>query len=190
MTAVIEIDSKLSTFDLYSEFQQIQQSGSLQPWVEPNATNICINTTESADPSDVRLGGMSLDFDWDRAEEIDGKIILPKREVPLLEKDFTVLCTQFRGTLFETVYNELKNEYNIGRVRIMTSKPKTCLSWHYDSSHRIHYPMKTQEGCFMLFESQHYHLAENKWYYTYTDKYHTALNSSFETRTHLVACVI
>jgi|SaaInl5LU_22_DNA_1037371.scaffolds.fasta_scaffold04640_2 hypothetical protein len=184
-------DKNLPIVELYDEFVQIKNSGKFDNWVVDSKSNICINTTVDSDPNDVGLGSQSLDYDWANSSTDDqGNLHLPKRTPPLLEKDFTVLCNQFRNTNFENVYNCLRDEYSIGRVRIMQSSPKTCLSWHYDTSHRIHYPMKTQTGCFMVFENNHYHLEKNTWYYTNTDKHHTAINSSFEIRYHLVVSVL
>ena len=72
----------------------------------------------------------------------------------------------------------------------MNSQPKTCLTWHTDNTTRIHYPMKTQDGCFMIIEDEVKHLEKNKWYHTDTRYEHTAMNASRETRMHLVACVL
>jgi hypothetical protein len=60
----------------------------------------------------------------------------------------------------------------------MKSEPKTCLSWHVDFSTRIHYPMKTQEGCFMVIADEVCHLTENTWWWTDTVLPHTAFNAS------------
>jgi hypothetical protein len=72
----------------------------------------------------------------------------------------------------------------------MASKPKTCLSWHTDSSKRLHYPLKTQEGCFMVIEDEVFHIPKNQWWLTDTVLPHTAFNSSKELRIHLVASIL
>ena len=120
----------------------------------------------------------------------DGKIVTPLRVPPLQEEQFTTLCSAFKGTLFEEVYNTLSEKYKLGRVRLMNSQPKTCLSWHKDDTTRIHYPMKTQEGCIMVIQDEVKHLEQNTWYHTNTRVKHTAVNASKETRLHLVACVL
>jgi len=178
----------LPLLDLYEELQQMLADGTVQ-WFNEVQDQICINSTKH-DPDNYFLGRCSLNLDWDKWEMRDGKMHVPKRETPLKETDFTELCSAFKGTGFETVYNELTKLYRVGRVRIMNSKPKTCLTWHTDSTARIHYPMKTQEGCFMIIEDEIKHLEKHNWYYTNTTVKHTAMNASTENRMHLVATVI
>ena len=72
------------------------------------------------------------------------------------------------------------------KFRLMMINPKTCLSWHTDSSPRLHYPIKTQEGCMMIIEDEVFHLNQNTWYMADTTFKHTALNASKEARIHLV----
>ena len=93
---------------------------------------ICITTIPGKE-NDYLFGNGSLDLDYDNEyEDEDGHLIVPKREVPLQEKDFTVVCDQFKNTLFEQVYNELSNEYVLGRVRLIMLEHKECFSWHKD----------------------------------------------------------
>jgi hypothetical protein len=72
----------------------------------------------------------------------------------------------------------------------MKSKPKTCLSWHVDTTPRIHFPIKTQDGCFMVIDNEVQHLTKNTWWWTNTVAPHTAFNASKEDRIHLVAVVL
>ena len=124
------------------------------------------------------------------AEEVDGKLVVPKRETPLLETDFTEICTIFKGTVFEEILIELKKQYKVGRVRIMKSLPKTCLTWHIDDTIRIHYPIKTQEGCLMIIEDEVKHLDQDMWWKAYTTVPHTAMNASKDIRVHLVVTIL
>jgi len=183
--------SNMPIVDLYSELNNLI-SRNIVKW--PQSNQICLNTMES-DNSNYLLGTGSLIYDWDNAVSIiddngNETIKVEKYETPYKETDFTILCSQFVGTLFEEVYNSLYNRYNIGRVRLMRSKPKTCLSWHTDSSVRIHYPIKTQEGCFMIINDEVKHLSLNEWWFTNTLLYHTAMNASTEDRIHLVAAIL
>jgi len=151
---------------------------------------ICINSPK--DHVDNYLYGVaSLDYDWE-ASYVDEKGVLhvPKRDPELKETDFTDICTVFKGTLFETAFNVIKKNYNVGRIRIMMSKPKTCLSWHTDATLRLHYPLKTSEGCFMVIEDEIKHLNKEQWVLANTLKYHTAFNGSGENRIHLVASIL
>jgi hypothetical protein len=84
----------------------------------------------------------------------------------------------------------LNQQYILGRVRIMKSEPKTCLSWHNDNSERLHYPLSTHSGCFMVIEDEVMHLEYNNWYITDTTKKHTAFNGSTNSRIHLVAVIL
>lgn len=182
----------LPIYNLYEELS-VLISGGIITWPKDNS-QICLNTVRE-NSNDYTLGVGSLAYDWSNSkEEVDEvgnkKIVLNKFENPLLETDFKFLCNQFKGTLFEKAYNSLSKKYNLGRVRIMKSSPKTCLSWHTDNTPRIHYPIKTQEGCFMVIEDEVRHLEKNKWYLTNTTVPHTAFNSSKEDRIHLVACIL
>tara|TARA_B100000683_G_C12447770_1_gene538825 strand:- start:900 stop:1472 length:573 start_codon:yes stop_codon:yes gene_type:complete len=151
---------------------------------------ICITTIPGKE-NDYLFGNGSLDLDYDNEyEDEDGHLIVPKREVPLQEKDFTVVCDQFKNTLFEQVYNELSNEYVLGRVRLIMLEHKECFSWHKDYNDRLHIPIITHDGCFMIIEKQIEHLEANKLYFTETTKYHTAINGSFHPRVHFVACIV
>lgn len=154
---------------------------------------ICINTTNE-NPDDFALGTGSLDHDWSNSytvvENGISKIVVPKKEHPLSDCDFINLCSQFKNTEFENLYNIIKTEFNVGRIRIMKSEPKTCLSWHVDHSRRLHYPITTQEGCFMVIDDEVLHLPKDTWWITDTTKLHTAFNASKESRIHLVVCLI
>jgi len=147
---------------------------------------ICINDIDK-NSDNVYRGIGSLIKDWNNAEYDKDKLKIPKKEIKLEEKQFNYICNQFKNTTFEDIYIKLKEKYNIGRFRFMIMKPKSCLSWHYDDTERIHYPLKTQNGCFMIIDKELIHLEQNKWYLTKTKKHHTALNSSLGDRIHLVA---
>jgi hypothetical protein len=178
----------LPCYDLYSVLEDMKNKNI----IDTNTffrDQICLNSIESA-PDNVALGRGSLYYDWDNLVEVNGKMTVPLRDVPLEETDFTVLCNQFKGTEFEDVYNNLSSRYVLGRVRIMRSKPKTCMTWHVDTSTRIHYPVKTQEGCFMVIEDEVMHIPNNTWWWTDTIASHTAFNGSSEDRLHLVAVVL
>ena len=190
MSNFIELNN-LPDFDLRTDFNFLLQNKKIS-WSESN--QICINTIVS-EPTNYLKGTNSLIYDWDNAKDTideygNKKLVVPLHKTPLQEEDFTVLCKQFENTIFEIVYNLLSQRYKLGRVRLMKSTPKSCLTWHTDSSPRIHYPIKTQEGCFMVIENEVKHLEANKWYWTDTIKPHTAFNASKEDRIHLVAVIL
>lgn len=182
----------LPELDLQQELNRLVADNVLS-WHE-GKNQICLNTIPGCE-DDYILGTGSLTHDWENGvvtvdEYGNQKTIIKEKENPLTETDFSILCKQFEGTLFETVYNQLKMRYNLGRVRLMKSQSKTCLSWHVDFQPRLHYPIKTQTGCFMVIEDEVKHLAQNEWWWTETTHEHTAFNSSKEDRIHLVATII
>jgi len=142
---------------------------------------------------DYTIANGSLIKDWDNIKVSENNLItsynIPNKIERLHERDFTVLCNIFRKTVFEEIYNLLNEKYILGRVRIFKSEPKTCLTWHTDASQRLHYPIKTQSGCFMVIEDEIKHLDQDKWWMADTSKLHTAFNSSKESRIHLVAVI-
>jgi len=176
--------------ELFDQMQTVITAHDIS-W-RPN-NQICINTVPGHE-SDPTYGTGSLQYDWSQhtAVEVAGlsSLEIPRRQEPLQESDFTIICTQFKGTIFETIYDLLSARYHIGRIRLMRSEPKTCLSWHKDDSSRLHYPIKTQAGCFMVIDDEVYHIPENRWTMTLTENLHTAFNASKHTRIHLVACIL
>jgi len=113
----------------------------------------------------------------------------PDRADRFHEKEFTETCTIFKDTIWEEILEVLNAKYITGRVRIFKSLPGTCLSWHEDGIPRIHYPIKTQEGCMMVIDHEVKHLEKEKWWFAKTEKLHTAFNASSEDRIHLVAVI-
>lgn len=184
----VEIDT-LPVYDLHTEFLRLLDEKKIW-WHHDVNDQICLNATEN-DPSNCLTGRGSLFLDWDQSyENENGDIIIPKRLVPFKETDFKVLCSGFKDSLFEDVYNKITERYIVGRIRIMNSKPKTCLSWHHDQTPRLHYPIKTQDGCFMVIENESKHLKQNQWYWTNTTVPHTVFNGSTEIRLHLVVTIL
>lgn len=158
-----------------------------------SGNQICITTTPN-DSENYLLGCGSLRLQFKYLKSgTDNKIstiISEPRDNKLIEEDFSILCTQFKNTIIEEVFDVLKSNYVLGRVRFMLAEPKTCLSWHVDRTTRLHYPIKTQTGCFMVIEDELFHLAEHEWCMTNTIASHTAFNASLESRIHLVATII
>lgn len=159
-----------------------------------NMNQICLNTTPDR-PDDVYYGCGSLVYDWDNVEIViddqgKEKHIPPKRDIPLQEENFTVFNNQFKGTCFDTMYYWLNTHYHLGRVRLMKMDPTKCLSWHRDTSKRIHYPIDTHIGNMMIIEDEVKHMPENTWWFTDTTNLHTALNASPQSRVHLVAVIL
>lgn len=147
---------------------------------------VCL--TDIEENSDNILRGYGS-LAWDISHDEEGNLIKTRRENIMKDIQFCYLCNQFKGTIFEEIYNALSEDYLVGRTRIMVMEPKQCLLWHHDASPRIHYPFKTQEGCFMVILDEVKHLKEHTWYYTETRLRHSAFNGSSDRRFHLVASV-
>lgn len=178
----------LPCLDLHTELQSLISNNVIH--FNKNTTQICLNTVEGKE-NDYEFGRGSLFYDWEnKTIDANGQVHVPEREIKYKETDFTILCNQFLNTKFQTVYDALANKYMLGRVRIMNLKPKTCLSWHVDEHPRVHYPIKTQKGCFMVIGSEVKHLEKDTWYFTNTLLEHTVFNGSNEDRYHLVATII
>jgi hypothetical protein len=175
----------LPVYDLYAEYCRLVKE-KIIPEVDDQ---MCINTVKEK-PDDVFYGRGSLYYNWDNKKEINGKIEVPLREIPLKETDFDTICSPFKGTLFEEVFNSLSNKYKLGRVRIMKMRPKTCLTWHQDDSIRVHFPMKTTPECMMIIEDHVKHLPEMTWWETNTLPFHTTINAGIKDRFHLVSVVL
>lgn len=184
----VEIDT-LPIYDLHTEFLRLLDEKKIW-WSKTGNDQICLNATND-DPGNCLAGRGSLFLDWDNSyTNKQGTLVVPPRKVPLKEESFKVLCTGFKDSLFEDVYNSITKKYNVGRIRIMNSRPKTCLSWHNDDTPRLHYPIKTQDGCYMVIEGESKHLKQNQWYWTNTVVPHTAFNGSTDERLHLVVTLL
>lgn len=159
---------------------------------------ICLNTTPHAS-DDYTQGCGSLALDWKNAQTrvnsagVSQITVNRKKETErLYERDFTVLCDQFKNTVFEDIYKRLCKTYTLGRVRLIKLDYKTCMTWHKDPQHqvRLHYPIITAEGNFMVIGDEIQHMPQYTWWQTDTSVGHTAFNSSKQDRIHLVAVVL
>lgn len=179
----------LPILDLENELNHLLLTNIIS-W-DPTGQNQISITTSKDHLDDYHYGTGSFIYDWQSSTiNADGSIFCPKFKTPKREEEFTELCLQFNNTVFEELYYKLKEHYLIGRIRLIRSKPKTCMTWHFDDTPRLHYPIKTQEGCLMIIENEVKHLDQHSWWWTDTRKFHTAINASKEERLHLVVTVI
>jgi hypothetical protein len=184
---------KLAYFNILPELNRMLDENKIA-W-HPDNGQICINSAKGYEDN-VHYGTGSLFYDWDNQEEVldkDGKTIklIPKTfKIPKKESDFDTLCTVFENTVFEEVYNTVKQNYQIGRMRLMLMRPKFCLTWHMDDTNRLHYPIQTNKGCQMVIENEVLHMPSNTWWLTDTSVNHTAFNASPNARIHLVTSIL
>ena len=125
---------------------------------------------------------------WTIADE-SGKEV--SRDVPIDESKYTEIVPEFKNTYFNEVYNELKKNFKLGRVRLLLKEPRSTLSWHKDPEPRLHIPIITNLGCSMVIENVAKHLpADGHVTITNNTKYHNFFNGGEQNRIHLVACVL
>ena len=137
----------------------------------------------------------SVDSDKDLVGRYYTRIVNDSREEVSKEElvdeaSFCDLVDVFKGTYFETIYNELKARYPIGRVRIVEKDSFNCNSWHRDPEPRLHIPIYTNPGSLFIVNHHCTHLpADGSVYFTDTRGYHTALNGGYTPRIHLIAAL-
>jgi hypothetical protein len=113
------------------------------------------------------------------------------RDIPIDESKYTELVSDFQNTYFEEVYNILRKNFKLGRVRILLKEPRSTLSWHRDPEPRLHIPIITNPGCRMVIENIAKHMpADGTVTITNNTKYHNFFNGGEQERIHLVACVL
>ena len=89
------------------------------------------------------------------------------------------------------MFNILRKNFKLGRVRILLKEPRSTLSWHRDPEPRLHIPIITNKGCRMVIEDVSKHMpADGTVTITNNTKYHNFFNGGEQNRIHLVACVL
>lgn len=130
----------------------------------------------------------SLHIDWIEYEKNPvGK--LPLRKKIYKENQFDKICDLFVNTEFEKLIQQISLQYKVVRGRFMLLQHKTCLTYHKDSSKRIHIPIYTNENCMMIINDIVYRMPFGNTYLVDTTVPHTALNASKDPRVHLVFCL-
>ena len=109
---------------------------------------------------------------------------------PLDESDFTDFCPQVKHLYIYEVYQQLKKQFHIGRMRIVRLIPNQCLSWHKDVSQRIHIPIVQNFGSRLILDDQVHKLSVGKTYLVNTTLMHSAFNGGFEPRYNLLTSTV
>ena len=87
--------------------------------------------------------------------------------------------------------NSIITELNMYRTRVMRMSKKSCYSYHFDRTKRIHIPLITNKDCFMVIEDKVFRYpADGNYYIIDTTKMHTFVNASKEERIHIVGCIL
>ena len=125
---------------------------------------------------------------WTLPDETGKEVV---RDIPIDESKYTQLVSDFHNTYFEEVYNTLRKNFKLGRVRILLKEPRSTLSWHRDPEPRLHIPIITNPGYRMVIENIAKHMpADGTVTITNNKKYHNFFNGGEQARIHLVACVL
>lgn len=106
------------------------------------------------------------------------------------DTDFQYINPTLENTEINKIYDCYKKKFVLGRFRIAVLKPKICYGWHYDFEKRIHIPIFTNPGAFIITEDNkatHLPATGEAWLFNANNGYHTAVNSSYtENRIHLL----
>lgn len=100
--------------------------------------------------------------------------------------------TDFVYPIFDQLIytNQILEQLNVYRARVMRMKPKTCYSYHQDYTRRLHIPLITNDKCFFVIDDEVVRYpADGNYYVADTRKFHTFVNASFEERIHIVGCI-
>ena len=139
------------------------------------------------DPESIK-GSKARGVYWTKPDSTGIEV---SRDVKINEGEYTEFVKEFEHTYFKEVFDELKKNYKIGRVRLLLKEPRSTLSWHRDPEPRLHIPIVTNPGCLMVIDKTAQHMpADGNVWVTNNTKYHNAFNGGEENRVHLVACVL
>ena len=186
MSNVTEIELDIDYDKLRKEFEELNIEKFL---VENNGQMMMQTMSGTPEEQQALLGTLSLYVDWDNHNPNDPYSQPEVRDVILQEKDFSEVCDYLKGTYTEEVVNALREKYGVVRGRYMMMNWKSCLTYHNDETPRIHLPLITNDGCFMIIDGKTEQLHEGITYHVDTTKQHTAINAGKHLRFHIVFCL-
>ena len=86
--------------------------------------------------------------------------------------------------------NELISSLKMFRTRLVSLPPMRCLPWHRDNFPRIHIPVWTHQGSFMIVKNRTYFLSTGQAYFVNTTNMHSAMNGdSTQNRLHIIGSI-
>ena len=111
-----------------------------------------------------------------------------------IENDFIHINPTLEGTEIEKIYSFYSATMTTGRYRIAMLQPKSCYGWHYDLEKRIHIPVITNSGSFIITDdgkATHLPATGEAWMFNANNGYHTAMNASYDkVRAHLLLSIL
>lgn len=105
------------------------------------------------------------------------------------EHDFRHFLKPWQDGHICRLYSALKESTGteLGRLRLMRLRPKTCYSFHVDDNCRYHLALQTRRTCFLAFREGLFHVpSDGHLYWVNTLQAHSAFNASNVDRIHLV----
>lgn len=103
------------------------------------------------------------------------------------EREFTEFNDKLKDTYFYELYQSLP--YDIARMRLMNMAQRKCLKMHHDETNRLHIALITNPYSYLMFYENNdmYQIpVDGHLYEMEATKVHTAFNSGFSDRIHLV----
>ena len=183
---VNKIDIDVDYDRLRKEFHDMN----VEQFLIKNNGQMMLQTMSNTPVEEQKLKGcLSLYYDFDNHDPKDPNSKPAIRDVILKEEDFSEVCDYLKGTYTEEVVNLLRSRYGIVRGRYMMMNWKSCLTYHNDETPRIHLPLITNDGCFMIIDEKVEKLREGITYHVDTTKMHTAINAGRHLRFHMVFCL-
>jgi hypothetical protein len=87
--------------------------------------------------------------------------------------------------------NKVIQALGLFRARYMVMKKKSCYTYHWDPTPRVHIPLVTNPDCFMILDDKlERYPADGNAYLVDTRKMHTFVNASRDSRIHIVGNVL
>ena len=165
---------------LYDEFIQITTANHV-PW--QSFGQFCLTVRSEA----IKEGKSDKELFFD----FNGSLAAIKNHIKTVyESEFDTIHPLLAGTYTEEVLKQVMAKYpNVGRVRWLMLKPKTCYSMHMDPDwYRLHIPVKTNPKSFFIVDEQYFTMPEvGKMYAIHPQPNHTAVNANLhEERLHIV----
>lgn len=96
---------------------------------------------------------------------------------------------EYLEPIFDLPYtNSIIKELGLRRTRLMRLKPKTCYTWHFDMTSRVHLALITNPYAKFVLEDKVFHIpADGNPVHIDTTEFHTAFNGHKDNdRIHLV----
>lgn len=149
--------------------------------VDIDALKVSLQTYIDVAQTGITQQGLRWAGDFEGVSDLRYNDANPKK---IGEEDFKDWIT---GT---EVLQDIVKQYkmrDVGRVRMLTMKPKTTYSLHHDPDlWRVHIPLITNPDAFMFVDGKMWHLPVGNAYLVKVEHHHLAVNAGNENRIHIV----